>query len=188
MLDIMVDLETMGLKTNSPIVAVGAIQFNPITGEQGDSYYRILDLQSSVDKGQQIDVQALYWWMNQSDAARGELLTTNKISVEHMCGTFQKWLYSLGNPRKFRLWGNGASFDNAMLRFLFELCKVEMPIPFWNDRDVRTVVGFYPSSMFMEWKRNNLRKGAHHTALADAKYQAEYVSYIMQELGVEEIY
>lgn len=38
---VMVDLETMGKKHNAPIVAIGAVVFDPATGSIGESFYKV---------------------------------------------------------------------------------------------------------------------------------------------------
>lgn len=187
--DIMVDLETLGNTSNTIIVSIGAVQSNLITGEIGDTFYRVIDLERQQRKGRTIDISTMVWWTNQSEGARAALLETNRITLQRMCISFNRWLYSIGSPELMRLWGNGASFDNAILRDAFyHMIGKDLPIPFWNDRDMRTIVGFYPTQLQKEWKLNNLRKGTYHNALDDAKYQIKYCSHILQELGVEQLY
>ncbi|WP_410007959.1 3'-5' exoribonuclease domain-containing protein, partial [Klebsiella pneumoniae] len=52
---VMVDLETMGKKHNAPIVAIGAVFFDPATGSIGESFYKVVCLESSVNWGAVID-------------------------------------------------------------------------------------------------------------------------------------
>lgn len=52
---VMVDLETMGKKHNAPIVAIGAVVFDPATGSIGESFYKVVCLESSVNWGAVID-------------------------------------------------------------------------------------------------------------------------------------
>ena len=192
--DVMVDLETMDNLPSAGIVSIGAVQCNLTTGEVGSTYYRVVDLAGQQEKGLTISTSTMYWWMGQSDGARQALLVPGKITLEAMCTSFSKWLTSFEHngspisPERLRLWGNGASFDNAILRHAFAKCGQEFPIPFWQDRDMRTIVGFYPPQLAAVWKRNNLRKGHAHNAMDDAKYQVEYCANILQELGVKELY
>lgn len=46
---VMVDLETMGKKHNAPIVAIDAVFFDPATGSIGESFYKVVCLESSVN-------------------------------------------------------------------------------------------------------------------------------------------
>jgi len=49
--DVMLDLETMGRKSNSALVSIGAVEFNLETGETGKEFYEVIDLQSCLDVG-----------------------------------------------------------------------------------------------------------------------------------------
>ncbi len=186
MKDIMLDLETMDTVASAAIVAIGAVHCDLTTGEIGSTYYRAVELK--YQKGT-IFGETLYWWLDQSDAARQALLVEGKLTVPQLCDNFNKWLKSLGEPLEhLRLWGNGASFDNATLRYIYRQYEKELPIKFWNDRDMRTVLGFYPRKLQEEWRNNNRRKGDHHNALADAKHQVKYCSDILKDLGVTELF
>lgn len=186
--DIMLDLETMSNKPTAAIVTIGAVQCNLTTGEIGDTFYRVVDLKHQIKDGFDINADTLYWWLQQSEFARQSLCDPKKEYYVETVAMFMRWLHYLGPaPENMRLWGNGASFDNAIIRHMFAKLGKELPIPFWQDRDVRTVVGFYPRTLFTKWKSENRRTGAHNS-LDDCKYQIEYISHIMKELGVKELY
>lgn len=193
--DIMVDLETMDNVPSAAIVAIGAVQCDLTTGELGSAFYRVVDLKDQDQLGMTMNTETLYWWLQQSDGARHALLIDGKISLAGMCQKFTKWLGSIDpSGEKLRLWGNGASFDNAILRYAYRRCGIELHseegpgVKFWNDRDMRTIVGFYPKQMQEKWRRTVLRKGDYHNALDDAKHQVRYCSTILKELGVKELY
>jgi exodeoxyribonuclease VIII len=195
MKDIMIDLETVGTEATAGIFTIGALEFNPFTGETGKEFYRIIELQSCIDAGLTIDASTIYWWLVQSKAARTEIVETNRTPIKVALDEFIKFcgsvavndLSSKGTYPDIRLWGNGSDFDNAKLQYVYFKCGKKYPIDFWNSRDVRTVVGFYPQTLFKEWKTANLRSG-YHNALEDCKYQIKYVNHIIKELGVTELY
>ena len=64
------------------------------------------------------------------------------------------------------VWGNGATFDNVILRRAFDDCAIEAPWPFWHDRDLRTILGLYPEAKAREFE------GVKHHALHDARHEA----------------
>lgn len=189
MLDIMIDLETMGTKPNSPIVSFGAAQFN-IQGEIGNTIYRVIDLSSSLQYCPNIQGSTVYWWLQQEESARLALIQDdNRETLLSAMTQLQSFLIGCGNTQKLRLWGNGPTFDNAMIRYAYEeVMGMPFPIPFWNDRCVRTIKGFIPFNMFRQWTLDNQRKGTYHNALDDAKYQIQYVTHILREVGCEELY
>ena len=68
---IMLDLETMGKGPRAAIVAIGCVRI-----EQGaitDTYYRRVNLESSLQAGLKVDASTVNWWLNQDAAARAEV-------------------------------------------------------------------------------------------------------------------
>lgn len=182
--DIMIDFETLGTKSNSVVLSLGAIRCNLITGEIGETFYRVLDLQDQIENyNRVIDGSTITWWMEQTDGARQAFSIPGKVLLADMCESFNKF-----TTARDRLWGNGASFDNAILRDIFSNVKINMNIPFWQDRDMRTILGFYPKQLQEVWKKENLRVGTYHNAIDDCKHQIKYCSHILQELGVQELH
>ena len=186
----MIDLETMGTTPDSAIVSFGAAEFNFKTGEIGHTIYRVIDLESTLKYGFKVGAGTVYWWLQQTEMARKALVQDdNREPIEVAMSALRNFLRGVDNPNRVRLWGNGPTFDNAMIRHTFEVVKGEaFPVPFWNDRCVRTIKGFYPDELWQEWRLNNQREGTYHNALDDAKYQVKYLCHILKELGVEEIY
>jgi exodeoxyribonuclease VIII len=186
MKDIMLDLETMDNVQTAAIVAIGAVQCDLTTGKIGETFYKVVDLNNNPGS---IDPNTVYWWMSQSYEARRALLIDGKLNARKACEALIKWINYLKPANEhLRLWGNGASFDNAIIRETFKVLKLDFPIRFWNDRDMRTIVGFYPNKLQEIWKLENRRSGTHHNALDDAKHQIKYCSDILKELGVKELY
>jgi hypothetical protein len=85
------------------------------------------------------------------------------------------------NPRYLKVWGNGANFDNVILRSAYDRAGQTCPWQFWNDSDVRTMV-LLGKQLGFDPKRNMPFDGVAHNALADARHQAKYVSAIWQKL------
>ncbi len=136
-----------------------------------------------------INAKTLYWWLERSDEARAAICQENKTDIVTMCTDFKNWLLSIDDSgQKLRLWGNGASFDNAIVRHAFRQCGNHLPIEYWNDRDMRTILGFYPSTLQAQYRKDTLISGTHHNALDDSKYQVKYCTHILNELGVTELY
>jgi exodeoxyribonuclease VIII len=193
---IMLDLETMDNRATATIVTIGAIEFDPCTGETGQEFYKIVDMQTCINAGSTLSSGTIEWWLTQSAPARKELTLKNKVSIEDACDSFIRFCHSISsmdlNQTRYTypdvcIWGNGATFDNAIFRQTYSTTNKPFPADFWNDRDVRTVLSFYPSQLFKDWKTANQRDG-YHNALSDSKYQVRYLSHIMKELGVTELY
>lgn len=180
---VMVDLETMGKKPNAPIVSIGAVLFDPATGSLGETFYKVVSLESAVWWGAEIDPSMVIWWLKQSSEARSAIANDDAINLDDALIMFTDFILENipGGRKKAQVWGNGATFDNAILRSSFDLACLDCPWDYWNDRDVRTMVelgraiGFDP-------KTSIPFEGDRHNALADAQHQARYVSAIWQRL------
>ncbi|MBM6478208.1 3'-5' exoribonuclease [Raoultella ornithinolytica] len=180
---IMVDMETMGKKSNAPIVSIGAVLFDPATGILGETFYKVVSLESSVSWGAEIDPSTVIWWLKQSPEARSAIANDDAIKLDDALLMFTDFVLDnvTGGRKKAQVWGNGATFDNTILRSSFDLACLDCPWDYWNDRDVRTMVelgrtiGFDPKTAIPF-------EGDRHNALADAQHQARYVSAIWQRL------
>ncbi|MNL17628.1 hypothetical protein D3C87_1387310 [compost metagenome] len=84
-------------------------------------------------------------------------------------------------PKRLKVWGNGAAFDNVILRSAYERCGLPPCWEWYNDVDVRTVVAMGREIGF-DPKRDMAFEGERHNALDDAIHQARYVSAIWQLL------
>lgn len=153
---IMLDLETMGNKPTSAIIAIGAVKFG--NGEILDRFYQKISLESSMDAGLTVDASTIIWWMNQSDDARKEF-KDNDPHIDSVLIDFWVWCGEVNE-----MWGNGASFDNTILSNAYDVVGIEKPWKFWQDRCYRTIKASSP----IELKR----VGTHHNALNDAESQA----------------
>ncbi|EHZ4690443.1 3'-5' exoribonuclease, partial [Escherichia coli] len=69
---LMIDLETMGKNPDAPIISIGAIFFDPQTGEMGPEFSKTIDLETA---GGVIDRDTIKWWLKQSREAQSAILT-----------------------------------------------------------------------------------------------------------------
>ncbi|EML9020982.1 TPA: 3'-5' exoribonuclease [Klebsiella pneumoniae] len=180
---VMVDLETMGKKHNAPIVAIGAVVFDPATGSIGESFYKVVCLESSVNWGAVIDPSTVIWWLKQSSEARSAIVNDDAIPLQDALLQFREFVSDnvAGGSKKAQVWGNGASFDNSILRSAYDCIAEDYPWEYWNDRDVRTMVELGQAISF-DPKTTIPFEGSRHNALADAIHQARYVSAIWQRI------
>jgi len=180
--DLMIDIESMGKKPNAPIVSIGAVFFNPQTAELGPDFYTAVNLESSMEQGAVPDGDTILWWLKQSAEARAAICVDDAMPIANALSELSHFINRhADNPKYLKVWGNGATFDNVILRGAYERAGHICPWEFWNDHDVRTIVtlgrgiGFDP-------KRDMPFDGDMHNALADARHQAKYVSAIWQKL------
>lgn len=163
---VMIDLETMGIGENAVIAAICATAFDITTGKRNRIFYQKIDITSCMALGMQVDGPTLYWWLNQSEQARQELLTDTQTILVAIA-RLSEWM---GYISEFQVWGNGASFDLPKLKNAFVKCGYNVPWHHYNERDVRTMVMLRP-----EVKENMPFLGTKHTALADCRFQIDVV-------------
>lgn len=138
--EIMLDIECMGKGSKAPITSLGAVVFNPNTGELGNEIEVIVNLNSSAYYGE-MDASTVVWWLQQSEEARSIYAKdTPKSTLKDALIQFNEWLSSQGEPNDLYLWGNGKEFDNVIVRNAFDACRIKPNFSHWNDSDVRTIV------------------------------------------------
>lgn len=173
---VMLDLETMGNGPDAAIVAIGAVAFDTHEQRIHDSYYSVVSLATSVREGGLIDASTVIWWMDQADEARHAITRGMAVDIIDALTNFTDWFDGLAlDPETVPVWGNGAGFDNVILRRAYERAGHETPWSHWQDRCYRTAV------KMMDPQRQLLsRSGTHHNALDDARTQAEHLLAMLQ--------
>ncbi|MCZ5448707.1 3'-5' exoribonuclease [Escherichia coli] len=177
---LMIDLETMGTNTNAPIVVIGAVFFDPQTGEIGPVFYIVISLTDAMNTGAVPDGGTIEWWLKQSSEARAAILT-DQVKLKDALSRFREFINEYSDEKFVQVWGNGATFDNAILRTSYERLDIPCPWRYHNDRDVRTIVELGKTIDF-DARTVIPFEGVRHNALDDARHQAKYVSAIWQKL------
>ncbi|HFL4055823.1 TPA: 3'-5' exoribonuclease [Escherichia coli] len=174
---LMIDLETMGKNPDAPIISLGAIFFDPQTGEMGPEFSKTIDLDTA---GGVIDRDVIKWWLKQSREAQSAILT-DEIPLDDALLQLREFIDENYCGFYVRVWGNGANFDNVILRRSYERQGIPCPWRYCNDRDVRTIVEL-GNSIGFDVRMTIPFEGVPHNALDDARHQAKQVSAIWQKL------
>ena len=172
-MDIMVDLETLSSAPDAAIVAIGAVTFNdgsiPAKDFVRQTFSMTIHARSAQITGGRISGETVAWWLQQPEAARLALFDDPKTMTEALAG-FSQWVKRQGETP--RLWGNGASFDNVVLRAAYDRAMMDAPWEFRSDRCYRTLKVLRPDIAFEPY-------GTHHNALDDAFAQATHAERIL---------
>lgn len=167
---LMIDLETLGTSSNAVVVSISAVVFDMSTGEIGEEFEIGLDKDQQLLKGGVIDEDTVNWWAEQSDEAKAELERLVKIDVDEALNSFATWLKNqFKAPSKVKMWGNGATFDNVIVRNLFERHGIKIPIPYYCDKDVRTLT-YLTKTQPKKYEFT----GVKHRGIDDCKHQIKY--------------
>lgn len=180
---LMVDMETMGNSPDAPIVSIGAVFFDPSTGNTGAEFYQVVSLESSMSFGMKPDASTIQWWLKQSSEARSAILVDEAMGLLETLELLADFIAenAANGSHTVQLWGNGCSFDNVILRRAYALTDTPFAVPFRNDRDVRTMVEL-GKSVGINPRFDIPFEGDMHNALSDARHQVKYVSAIWQRL------
>ena len=168
MKDVMFDLETWGTAPGSALRSVGAVFFNPTTGELGKEFYANISDESCEAAGLTKDENTVKWWSRQSQAAQDALLVDPK-PLETVIDEFKAFFKENGGRE---VWAQGSNFDPVLWEAaLGRFENRRTPWFFWDTRDTRTV---YRIAQFNpKWIA---REGTYHNALDDAKHQVACVA------------
>ncbi|EHB8424404.1 TPA: 3'-5' exoribonuclease [Escherichia coli] len=174
---LMIDLETMGKNPDATIISIGAIFFDPQTGDMGPEFSKTIDLETA---GGVIDRDTIKWWLKQSREAQSAILT-DEIPLDDALLQLREFINENSGESFVQIWGNGANFDNVILRRSYERQGIPCPWRYYNDRDVRTIVEL-GNSIGFDVRMAIPFEGVPHNALDDARHQAKQVSAIWQKL------
>ncbi len=173
----MIDLETMGKNPDAAVISIGAIFFDPQTGDIGPEFSKTIDLDTA---GGVIDRDTVKWWLKQSREAQSAILA-DEIPLDDALLQLREFIDENSGEFFVQVWGNGTSFDNVILRRSYERQGIPCPWRYHNDRDVRTIVEL-GKTIYFDARTVIPFEGVRHNALDDARHQAKYVSAIWQKL------
>lgn len=162
MRNIMLDIETLGTKSTSVILSIGAIAF----GEQeiGHGFHRRINIDSCLEAGLTVDGKTIQWWMGQSEEARA-LFSHDGDPLAAVLLDFKEsfdWQNTL-------VWCNGMNFDLPILDNAFRAVGMEAPWAYYNGRDFRTVKNMFPKEFVNSVRVEPM---VAHDALDDSRAQA----------------
>lgn len=163
---VMVDLETLSTKPDAAIIAIGAVVFTGDPSFFKEGFYRVVRPQVGS-----IDYKTVAWWAQQTKKARDifsdSLAVDTRTALEEFTRFMDVW-------KPVELWGNGATFDNVILRSSYEACGMSAPWSFGQDRCFRTLKNLV--------KVHHQHAGIAHNALDDAMSQVYHFEKICLQI------
>lgn len=166
---IMLDLETLGTKPGCIVLSIGAAEFSP--AGVGRTFYTVLSTAEQAALGLVEDPDTVEWWKGQSEEAR-RVFREEQQPLSEALAMFEVFCSSIGSPGLLRMWGNGADFDNPILREVFTAAKRKAPWGTYNNRCYRTLKNMLKSS-------KQPRPEIPHHAMYDAKAQAAHAVHVL---------
>ena len=176
-LHVSLDLETLSTASDALILSIGAAKFDPHGSGVADSFHVAVDLDLLPAKAYGFDISpsTLAWWLSADRAdARAALAETPKTDLVSALDGFADWF----GPDSLPTWGNGAGFDNVILRNACARLGLTCPWKWWHDRCYRTLKNLAPGIDY-------LHVGVAHSALDDARSQALHAQKVFTRLRQE---
>ena len=184
----MVDIETLSTAVNAAVLSIGAVEFDPITGEIIRKFYYELDL--SEQKQRHISASTVQWWFKQcaENQKNVELMTKSDPRKEHVMFSLVRLGYFISGKdtnyaeraegyEKLSIYACDPDFDIAILNNLYEDYGLPSPWRYSELRSVRTIRELIKIAG-MEVPHQE----ANHNALDDCIRQAKEVSYFIANL------
>lgn len=141
--DVMIDLETLGLKPGCAIAAIGAVFIQG--GEIVSDFYRRINWGQSVTKYRlELDPATVRWWLGQSSEATQELTADGGHTLRQALIDFQRWLKKRSPENNHLVWGNGSDFDNVILDAAYQRLALNRPWGDFSNRCYRTLAKAFP--------------------------------------------
>lgn len=163
MTNVVIDLETLDTAPGATVLAIGACEV-----ESGRTFYCSVN----GDNGTESQDTLGFWCRGDLEQAR-QKLTQDLLPVREALAAFAAWM-----PLDCRVWGNGAAFDNVILRECYRRHGIPVPWHYSMDRDLRTLTGLFP----LEQKPGFV--GIPHFALDDAIHEARVIQAICEEYSL----
>lgn len=189
--DAMLDIETLSTESNAVVLSIGVALFNLTELSEPEDlpvYLVYLNLDDQLAAGRHISAGTVLFWMQQNDEAREKITKTRhkaSASDEALKAVFQ----FMKRHRVGKVWGNGNTFDNTIIRSLAADFDVDYPVAFWADLDLRTLAYAHSRSIGQEkpWRPKPVELGlpddfVKHHAVDDALYQALLAQRLYAEL------
>lgn len=180
--DLMLDLETLGTGSNACIFQLSAVPFKLNTGELSEvgTFNMLIDPTSSSKAGGKIDGDTVQWWFSQ-DKDLVQKIFVNAIvqgqSLEFTLNSFSAYVEELKQfykAKTVQIWGNGIAADNVWLNNAYKSVNLKYPVTFRDDMDVRTLVRI-GKEFDIDMKDKIPFEGQKHNAIDDCRHQIKYL-------------
>lgn len=173
--NVMIDIETLGTKSNSVILSICAVRFNIQTAEIVSFFEANIDIDDSLKHGLKVEGKTLLWWLKQSEEARDKVVGSKRVELA-------KALDDLRHYIKYNdyVWGNSASFDCGLLKDAYNAAGMK---PSWDFRKEICFRTF--SNLVPEIKENQEFLGVKHNPYDDAVHQIYIARKVWEKLGLK---
>lgn len=184
---VVIDLETLSLRTDAAIVSIGAVALDSNLKVCGQFHCHV-DIQECLAQGMRVDADTLSWWIAQEEMIRNSLHTKG-FSLDLAIDSFSWWL-NIGNeecdPRsRCQIWANGPEFDCSILKeaFFRIYSNQRRSFSIWNYQNVQSIRTLWLLNEKFKLGCKYTDDLPKHNALFDAYREALFVRDVLRALG-----
>lgn len=179
LINIVLDLETLSTQENAAILQIGcSIPYfdrkNVPLGLACD-FEATVSYDAALQSEFHADNDTMLWWEKQLVSTR-KLVFSGQDSYAEVFDKFKEWIESIkSGGADVAVWGNGADFDNRLLTYSLDSMGYHKVWRYYHNRCLRTLKAIFPVDI--------VRNPTHiaHTALGDARYEAEVLNAIVKD-------
>lgn len=167
----MVDLETLGRQDGAALLSIGVVEMDFDNHCVGKKMEVIVDPMTCAAYKMHVDAGTVLWWFAQSGEARARIVDDKGAPLGVTIQSALCMVSDFMDPEQDGnavVWGNGATFDNVILRGAYNRVDIIPPWEFWNDRCYRTMKSLYKDVPFV-------KPALAHSAVDDAEAQAVHL-------------
>ena len=196
-IDIMLDIETAGVRVTAPLLSIGAVAFDfqhrQILAPFFAAVFPVSAYVTGIPEQSTID-----WWADQHqknpEAYANVWKNPDAVSIEQALRQFHGHLLNLekATGMQVRIWGNAARFDLGILAYQYH-AALGMDDPPWNFRNemcYRSLKNSYKSWTFDNIEadlREQIIAGPKHTCVPDASTQAVHAISIAHAFSIDSL-
>lgn len=182
-----IDLETYGLTADAIILQIACAFIDDEGNEK--LFHTPVSIKDQQNKGRIATLATLDWWAKQKPEVKEAVLTPAEAAdaptLREALVALTTWLNTAGKGFKLHPFGNGASFDLAMLNHAYASEGLSPPWHFRMERDQRTLEALAQAGGLDLRYDADKRDGNHHDASSDALYQARRIRRLWDELTLK---
>jgi len=173
MKQIMIDLETLSLRSDAMILQIGAVALDALGVYEQDTFLCNVSAHAGFD----VSTETLKWWQERPEELRMSLYM-NQHHITDALENFNKWC---GNE-PFHIWAKSAGFDLAVLRFAYMKMGVPIPWHYRAERCYRTAAATLPFATFVP---PAVAHRADNDAIAQARHLLEIRDVVLDVFGFD---
>lgn len=181
---VIIDLETLSLRTDAAIVSIGAVALDEDLEVCGQ-FYCPVDVSACLNYKMSVDAATLRWWLTQEKEAQNALLY-EAAPLSNALMDFKCWLNHGhdGCETWCHIWANGPEFDCAVLNSAYHRIfpRLMESTAIWNYQNVQSIRTLWLLNEELKLGCKYIDSLPKHNALFDAYREAMFVRDVYRAL------